>query len=111
LRIKLTLSTYAVAAGLFLACSTLESAAAATRGLVTHAAPIYPDLARKMHVGGVVVIHVTIQPNGVVSDTKVESGHPLLVAAAQEAVRHWRYSPSTDVSEITVEVKFNIDGH
>jgi TonB family protein len=63
-----------------------------------------------MHVGGVVVVHVTIQPNGTVSDTKVESGHPLLAAAAQDAVRRWRYAASTDVSEGTVEVKFDLGG-
>ncbi len=62
-----------------------------------------------MHVGGTVILRVTVQPSGIVSDTKVESGHPLLVPAAQEAVSRWRYSAATDASEMTVAVNFNMD--
>jgi len=63
-----------------------------------------------MHVGGKVVLLVTIQANGTVSSTKVESGHALLTPAAEDAVRHWRFSPNSDISESQVEVTFNIDG-
>lgn len=64
-----------------------------------------------MHVGGTVVLHITIQPNGAVSETHIESGLPLLGAAAQDAVRRWRYSAATEVSETSVEVNFNLDAH
>lgn len=63
-----------------------------------------------MHVSGKVVLMVTIQPDGIVSDTKVESGHALLTTAAQDAVRKWRFAPSPEVSESEIEVNFNIDG-
>ena len=46
-----------------------------------------------MHVGGKVVLLVTIQPDGTVSGTKVESGHALLAPAAQDAVSRWRFAP------------------
>ncbi len=61
-----------------------------------------------MHVGGKVVLLVTIQPDGSVSSTKVESGHALLVLAAQEAVTHWRFTPNPEASESEIEVDFNI---
>jgi TonB family protein len=76
---------------------------------VARVSPTYPELARRMHVGGKVVLLVTIQPYGTVSSTKVESGHALLVPAAQEAVAHWRFSPNSEASESEIEVNFTID--
>jgi TonB family protein len=63
-----------------------------------------------MHVGGKVVLLVTIQPDGTVSATKVQSGHALLGAAAQEAVSKWRFAPNPEPSESEIEVNFSIDG-
>lgn len=80
------------------------------RAVVTRVAPIYPELARRMHVGGKVVLLVTIQANGTVSATKVESGHALLTAAAEDAVRRWRFAPNSDTSESEVEINFNATG-
>jgi len=62
-----------------------------------------------MHVGGTVVLIVTVQPNGAVSKTKVESGHPLLAAAAEDAVKRWRFEPGPDTSESEIEVNFQSD--
>jgi TonB family protein len=63
-----------------------------------------------MHVGGKVVLLVNVQPDGTVSSTKVESGHALLVSAAQEAVRRWHFAPYSEASESEIEVNFNADG-
>lgn len=80
------------------------------RAVVSRVAPVYPDLARRMHVGGTVVLLVTIQADGSVSGTKVESGHALLTAAAEDAVRRWRFAPNTETSESEIEVNFSLDG-
>jgi TonB family protein len=63
-----------------------------------------------MHVGGKVVLLVSIKADGTVSSTKVESGHALLAPAAQDAVTHWRFAPNSDATESEIEVNFNIDG-
>jgi TonB family protein len=68
--------------------------------------PTYPELARRMHVTGKVVLLVTIQPDGRVIATKVESGHALLVQAAEDAVSRWRFTPNSEASELEVEVNF-----
>jgi TonB family protein len=81
------------------------------RAIVTRVAPSYPEIARRMHVGGKVVLLVTVQPDGTVSSTKVQSGHALLTVAAQDAVRRWHFAPNSEVSESEVEVNFNIDGN
>ena len=98
-----------IAGGLVL-CAAIASATPNHRAIVSRVAPTYPELARRMHVSGKVVLLVTIQPDGKVSATKVESGHALLAPAAQEAVSRWRFAPDTDTSESEVEVNFNSDG-
>jgi TonB family protein len=89
------------------ACTGSAFAANAHRAIVSKVPPIYPELARRMHVSGTVVMHLTIAPDGSVSDAKVESGHALLGPAAQEAVKRWKFEPSPDTSDLTVDVNFS----
>jgi TonB family protein len=81
-------------------------AAGNQRAIVSRVSPTYPELARRMHVGGTVVLLVTIQPDGKVSATKVESGHALLVLAAQDAVSRWRFAPAPEASESEIYINF-----
>jgi TonB family protein len=84
--------------------------AATPRAIVSRVSPAYPELARRMHVSGKVVLLVSIQPDGKVSGTKVESGHALLAPAAQDAVSRWRFAPGPEASESEVDVNFAADG-
>lgn len=61
--------------------------------LMYEVAPKYPPLARSAHVQGQVVLSVVIGKDGSVTDIKAESGHPLLIPSAIDAVKHWRYKP------------------
>jgi TonB family protein len=97
------------AGGLFL-CAGAALAAPTQRAIVSRVSPSYPELARRMHVSGKVVLLVTIQPDGKVSATKVESGHALLAPAAQDAVSRWRFAPGPEASESEIDVNFNSDG-
>lgn len=56
--------------------------------------PIYPILAKQIHLSGKVVIDTIIDEQGNVVDMKVVNGPPLLYAAALEALRHWKYEPT-----------------
>jgi TonB family protein len=82
-------------------------AAPTHRAIVSRVSPTYPELARRMHVSGKVVLLVSIDADGKVSGTKVESGHALLVQAAQDAVSRWRFAPETESSESEVEINFS----
>ncbi|MDE3104051.1 MAG: energy transducer TonB [Acidobacteriota bacterium] len=93
-----------------LACLPV-SGVAANRAVVTRSQPRYPELARQMHVAGMVIISAMVLPNGTVSATSVQSGHPLLAAAAQEAVSRWKFEPSTEPSTEIIEIRFNGDSH
>jgi len=80
--------------------------AASSRRAINKVAPVYPELARRMHLSGTVVMQVTIQPDGSVSETKVESGHALLATAAQQAVKQWKFESGPETTNATVDVNF-----
>ena len=40
--------------------------------------PVYPELARRMNISGVVKVMITVSTNGAVPDAKVVGGHPVL---------------------------------
>jgi TonB family protein len=69
--------------------------------------PVYPDIARKMKLHGIVRIEVVVSPNGNVKETKVIGGHPILVTAAVDAVKKWKFDPANAETTGTLEVKFD----
>jgi len=69
--------------------------------------PPYPVIAKAARIQGDVVLSAVISKQGTIQNLQVESGHPLLVKAALEAVRQWRYRPYF-VSGDPVEVETKI---
>jgi len=61
--------------------------------LVHKVLPTYPPLARNVRIQGQVVLQAVISKQGIIENLRLLSGHPMLVPAAIEAVRHWRYRP------------------
>jgi TonB family protein len=77
-----------------------------TRKVKIKVPPIYPDIARRMSITGVVKVSVVVAPNGAVKSTKVIGGHPLLVDAAMDALKRWKFEASPEESTGIVEFKF-----
>jgi protein TonB len=61
--------------------------------LIFRVQPVYPPLARMSRVQGAVQLHAVIGRDGTIQNLTTLSGHPMLVPAAVEAVRQWRYRP------------------
>lgn len=76
--------------------------------IVTKVPPIYPDLAKRARVSGVVQLSAVIAKDGTVQQLNVVSGPPLLIQAALDAVKQWVYQP-TMVGGSPVEVETTID--
>jgi TonB family protein len=72
----------------------------------TKVQPLYPDLARKMHISGTVKIEVVVAPNGTVKDARIVGGHPVLASAALDAAKKWRFEPATGESSGVIDFKF-----
>jgi protein TonB len=70
--------------------------------------PVYPLIAKSARIQGTVRLSASIAPNGTVKDLRVLSGNPLLVDAAQNAVKQWTYQP-TYLNGKPVEVLTEID--
>ena len=62
--------------------------------LINKVAPIYPEQAKSIGLQGIVKLAITVNEEGLVYEIEVESGHPILVEAAIEAVKQWQYSPT-----------------
>ena len=62
--------------------------------LIRKVEPIYPEIARRARISGLVVLEVTIDEEGNVTGWKIQRGHPVLVEAAVQAVKQWKYSPT-----------------
>ena len=75
----------------------------------TRVQPTYPELARRMSVKGSVKIMVTVGANGKLKNTKVMGGHPVLVAASEDAIRRWKFEPGADETSGVVEFSFESD--
>ena len=74
--------------------------------------PVYPTLARQARIQGMVVLHAVITKDGRVEELRVISGHPLLIQAAEDAVRQWRYQPTLlngDPVEIEMTITVNFE--
>lgn len=76
--------------------------------LIHQIKPLYPEIAKRASIQGTVRLHAVIAQDGTVQRLRVTSGHPLLVPAAVEAVKQWRYSP-TLLGGNPVEVVTQID--
>jgi TonB family protein len=70
-------------------------------------APVYPDIARKMKLSGVVRLQVVVSPSGSVTETKVIGGHPILVTAAVDAVKKWKFDPASSATTGILEISFD----
>jgi protein TonB len=78
--------------------------------LIYQPKPEYPELARMTRTEGTVEFEVVIGKEGTIEELKVLKGHPLLVKAALEAVRQWRYQPTLlngDPIEVVTEITVN----
>jgi protein TonB len=76
--------------------------------LIKRVEPIYPPLARQTRISGIVRLHAIIGANGTVQSLEVISGHPLLLQAAMNAVKQWRYQQSL-LNGTPVEIDTTID--
>jgi TonB family protein len=61
--------------------------------IISKVQPDYPPMARQARVQGTVVMKAVINQTGDVESVELLSGHPMLVQAALDAVKQWKYRP------------------
>ncbi len=78
--------------------------------LIRKVQPTYPALARSARIQGIVVLQAVISKQGTIENVTVLTGHPMLVSAAIEAVRQWRYRPyilNNEPVEVETQITVN----
>jgi len=78
----------------------------ADRKVASRIAPTYPELAKKMHIRGIVKVEAVVLPNGTVKSTRVLGGNPVLVDAALDAVGKWKFEPAQGETTEVVQLAF-----
>lgn len=100
-----------VIAGAVIAAPRLPAQEASTevnkRKVRTRVVPDYPQLARQMNATGKVKIEATISADGRVTATKPVGGSPLLVSAAEDALKKWRFEPGPKETVEVIEFDFS----
>ncbi len=78
---------------------------------IRHVSPTYPTQARAAGLGGTVTLHAVIDTTGAVREARpVSAPSAELEAAAVEAVREWRFTPTwLNCDAIEVEMNVTVD--
>jgi protein TonB len=77
------------------------------RKIIHKVAPVYPDLARRINLTGSVKLVVVVAPSGSVKSSEPAGGSPLLIVAAEEAVKEWKFAPANEETQQTIEFRFS----
>jgi protein TonB len=92
----------------------LRVSSGVAEGLKIHdVTPTYPQMARIAHIQGDVLLQATISKTGVIENLHGVQGHPILIQAAMDAVKQWKYKPyilngePVEV-ETTIKVQFHM---
>jgi len=80
--------------------------AASDREIRTRVAPAYPELAKRMKISGIVKVQAVVDPEGKVTAVKTLSGNRMLEAAAEDAVKKWKFDTATATSTVEVSINF-----
>ena len=83
---------FALALSLMLLSSCADTYAQEARKLIKKVDPVYPELARRMNLTGVVKVEVSIGADGSVTDVRPLGGNPVFVTAVEDAVKQWKYA-------------------
>ena len=78
--------------------------------LIHKVEPQYPAIAKQLHIEGTVIVKAVISREGIITRAEAESGQPLLIRAALDAVRQWRYRPyylNHEPIEVETEITVN----
>ena len=77
------------------------------RRVVNRIEPEYPETLKRLYIGGIVRIQVTVDPSGRVASTELLGGSPILGQSAMKAVKQWKYVPAASTEKLVVQLEFD----
>ena len=76
-----------------------------SRRVTRQITPVYPDVAKKINLGGTVKVIAVVGADGDVKSVEPVGGSPVLLKAAEDAVAKWKFVPGGESRE-PVELHF-----
>ena len=76
------------------------------RKVLVRVQPKYPEYLRIHEIGGAVRLLVEVTPHGTVKSVTPVGGNPILVEAATDAVKQWKYEPADTTNKVEVKIDF-----
>lgn len=78
------------------------------RAVVHKVPPVYPELAKRMHITGSVRVVTTVDASGDVVKVEGQGNNKLLSGAAEDAVKHWKFAAGDGTATVIIEINFDI---
>ena len=82
---------------------------AGARAVKSKVPPVYPAIAKRMKIEGLVRVAATVDAKGDVTKVKEVSGNHILSLAAEDAVRKWKFDPGSGQSTVEIAINFTLD--
>jgi len=79
-----------------------------SRKVIVRKEPGYPELARRMHLSGMVKLEVVITPAGAVKSARLLGGNPVFEQSAIAAAKQWRFEAAEKETKELILVKFMV---
>lgn len=70
--------------------------------------PVYPPLAQQSRLSGTVKMLLVVSPEGGVKSLRTMGGNPVLITAAEQAVKQWKFVTAPKETTETVAVTFGL---
>lgn len=100
------LSLAAFGAGAVLAVPVAAEETAAARKITKKVMPVVSKIAKQSRITGTVKLVAVVSPEGTVTSVRIVGGNPLFVAAAEEAVKQWKFAVAKEETAETLAIKF-----
>jgi len=82
---------------------------AGARKTTRKVSPVYPPIARRLHLEGTVRLAALVAADGRVTGTESLGGHPILLVAAQDAVMLWKFQSAEKASREELSFAFSAE--
>ena len=82
-----------------------QTSTQSSRQILRKTAPAYPEVARRISLGGTVRVIAIVAADGNVKSVEPKGGSPILLKAAEDAVAKWKFATGSESQEL-IEVHF-----
>jgi len=100
------LSLAAFGAGAVLPVPVAAQEPAAVRKITKRVMPVVSKVAKLSRITGTVKLVAVVSPEGTVTKVRLIGGNALFVAAAEEAVRQWKFEVGKEETTEPIAIKF-----